>query len=123
MLGLRGRTTAAPATQLGELQPTLPPEVAMDAALYVGVIMVFYVAIIVILVGTNIHRIRCPADVTQRRVRLVNVEEFTPLIDEPSVHVSTTISTTIYDNGQSSLTLPFKHDPDPTVSISSPVQV
>ncbi|CAL4124282.1 unnamed protein product [Meganyctiphanes norvegica] len=123
MLGLRGRTTAAPATQPGEPQPTLPPEVAMDAALYVGVIMVFYVAIIVILVGTNLHRIRCPADITQRRVRLVDVEEFTPLLDESSVHVSTTISTTVYDDGQSSLTSAFKPDLSPASSVTVPVQV
>ncbi|XP_068206178.1 uncharacterized protein [Palaemon carinicauda] len=38
--------------------PTLPPEIATDAAIYVAVIVIFYAAIIILLVGTNIHRLR-----------------------------------------------------------------
>ncbi|XP_042216876.1 uncharacterized protein LOC121862625 [Homarus americanus] len=38
--------------------PTLPPEIATDAAIYVTVIVVFYAAIILLLVGTNLHRLR-----------------------------------------------------------------
>nr|XP_045610309.1 uncharacterized protein LOC123765670 [Procambarus clarkii] len=38
--------------------PTLPPEIATDAAIYVAVIVVFYAAIILLLVGTNLHRLR-----------------------------------------------------------------
>ncbi|KAG0699134.1 hypothetical protein GWK47_025900 [Chionoecetes opilio] len=39
-------------------RPTLPPEIATDAAIYVAVIVVFYAAIILLLVGTNLHRLR-----------------------------------------------------------------
>ncbi|XP_068206486.1 uncharacterized protein [Palaemon carinicauda] len=38
--------------------PTLPPEIATDAAIYVAVIVIFYAAIIILLVGTNLHRLR-----------------------------------------------------------------
>ncbi|XP_018016637.1 uncharacterized protein LOC108673341 [Hyalella azteca] len=44
---------------------TLPPEIAQDAIVYVLAVVVFYAAIIVVLVGTNLHRFRTrPAEAT-----------------------------------------------------------
>ncbi|CAL4079560.1 unnamed protein product [Meganyctiphanes norvegica] len=74
MLGLRGRESfpMPPAVQ-GDNVPTLPPEIATDAAIYVGMIMVFYVAIIVLLVGSNLHRIRCRFS-KDKRILLANTQ-------------------------------------------------
>ncbi|KAF2360365.1 hypothetical protein FHG87_008883 [Trinorchestia longiramus] len=49
-------------------QSTLPPEVAKDAVVYVLAVVVLYGAIIVVLVGTNLHRFRHrPAEQKQSR--------------------------------------------------------
>ncbi|CAL4096051.1 unnamed protein product [Meganyctiphanes norvegica] len=37
-------------------QPTLPPEIATDAVIYVVAVFIFYAAIIVIILGSNLHR-------------------------------------------------------------------
>ncbi|CAL4165882.1 unnamed protein product [Meganyctiphanes norvegica] len=37
-------------------QPTLPPEIATDAAIYVAAVLFCYAVIIVIILGSNLHR-------------------------------------------------------------------
>ncbi|CAL4141656.1 unnamed protein product [Meganyctiphanes norvegica] len=45
-------------TKFHDHQPTLPPELATDASIYVAVVFVLYGAILAILLGTNLHRFR-----------------------------------------------------------------
>ncbi|XP_066981681.1 uncharacterized protein [Macrobrachium rosenbergii] len=57
-LSERGMKQIISGMRAASYHPTLPPEIATDAAVYVAVIVVFYAAIIILLVGTNLHRLR-----------------------------------------------------------------
>ncbi|XP_068206177.1 uncharacterized protein [Palaemon carinicauda] len=72
--------------------PTLPPEIATDAAIYVAVIVIFYAAIIILLVGTNIHRLR------PRRRNRPHHRHPLPVDTSASAGVSRSISSSSTDN-------------------------